>query len=56
MDLKESCCYWHSALTPIGNTAEEYWQSLQDGVSGAASITRLTQKISKRNLHAKSRF
>ncbi|MCH2223310.1 MAG: beta-ketoacyl-ACP synthase II [Crocinitomicaceae bacterium] len=28
------------ALTPIGNTLEEYWQNLQDGVSGAAPITK----------------
>lgn len=28
------------ALTPIGNTASEYWQGLKNGVSGAARITR----------------
>jgi 3-oxoacyl-[acyl-carrier-protein] synthase II len=28
------------ALTPIGNTATEYWQGLMNGVSGAAPITR----------------
>ncbi|GAA0893378.1 beta-ketoacyl-ACP synthase II [Fulvivirga kasyanovii] len=28
------------ALTPIGNTAPEYWQGLKNGVSGAARITR----------------
>lgn len=27
------------ALTPIGNTVEEYWQNLVGGVSGAAPIT-----------------
>ncbi|WP_461532618.1 beta-ketoacyl-ACP synthase II [Sinomicrobium sp.] len=27
------------ALTPIGNTLEEYWQGLKNGVSGAAPIT-----------------
>jgi len=27
------------ALTPIGNTADEYWQGLMAGKSGAASIT-----------------
>src|SRR5690606_23684340 len=27
------------ALTPIGNTVEEYWNSLINGVSGAAPIT-----------------
>ena len=28
------------ALTPIGNTADEYWEGLKNGVSGAAPITR----------------
>lgn len=28
------------ALTPIGNTVEEFWQGLSNGVSGAAPITR----------------
>lgn len=28
------------ALTPIGNTLSTYWQSLKDGVSGSAPITR----------------
>ncbi len=28
------------ALTPIGNTASEYWDGLKNGVSGAAPITR----------------
>ena len=28
------------ALTPIGNTAEEYWQGLLSGVSGAAPISK----------------
>ena len=28
------------ALTPIGNTAEEYWKGLINGVSGAGLITR----------------
>lgn len=28
------------ALTPVGNTAEEYWNGLSSGVSGAAFITR----------------
>ena len=27
------------ALTPIGNNLQDYWNSLQDGVSGAAPIT-----------------
>ena len=28
------------ALTPIGNTAADYWQGLVNGKSGAAPITR----------------
>ena len=28
------------ALTPIGNTLDEFWQNIKDGVSGAASITK----------------
>lgn len=28
------------ALTPIGNSAQEYWDALENGVSGAALITR----------------
>lgn len=28
------------ALTPIGNTVEQYWSSLEKGVSGAAPITK----------------
>ncbi|WP_109829927.1 beta-ketoacyl-ACP synthase II [Reichenbachiella versicolor] len=28
------------ALTPIGNTSEDYWNNLSKGVSGAAPITR----------------
>lgn len=28
------------ALTPLGNTVDEYWNSLVNGVSGAAPITR----------------
>ena len=28
------------ALTPIGNTLDEYWENLINGVSGAAPITQ----------------
>ena len=28
------------ALTPIGNTIEDYWNGLRNGVSGAGHITR----------------
>ena len=34
------------ALTPIGNSAQEYWDGLENGVSGAAPITRFdTEKF-----------
>jgi 3-oxoacyl-[acyl-carrier-protein] synthase II len=34
------------ALTPIGNTAEEFWNGLANGVSGAAPITKFdTEKF-----------
>ena len=29
------------AITPIGNTVEQYWASLKDGNSGATPITRI---------------
>ena len=28
------------ALTPVGNTVEEYWKGLTNGISGAGPITR----------------
>ena len=28
------------AITPLGNTVEDYWKSLLNGVSGSANITR----------------
>lgn len=40
MQLKRVVVTGVGALTPIGNTADEYWQSLINGVSGAAPITR----------------
>ena len=34
------------ALTPIGNNLEDFWQNLQDGVSGAGMITKFdTEKF-----------
>jgi 3-oxoacyl-[acyl-carrier-protein] synthase II len=39
------------ALTPIGNI-EEYWNSLINGVSGAAPITYFDASNLKLNLHA----
>src|SRR5690554_2029875 len=39
MKLKRVVVTGLGALTPIGNTVEEYWNSLISGVSGAALIT-----------------
>ncbi|HEY8400989.1 MAG TPA: beta-ketoacyl-ACP synthase II [Cytophagaceae bacterium] len=40
MNLKRVVVTGLGALTPIGNTVEDYWNSLSNGVSGAAPITR----------------
>ena len=40
MQLKRVVVTGIGALTPIGNSADEYWQGLINGVSGAAPITR----------------
>jgi 3-oxoacyl-[acyl-carrier-protein] synthase II len=40
MSLKRVVVTGLGALTPIGNTLEEYWSSLEKGVSGAAPITK----------------
>lgn len=40
MQLKRVVVTGIGALTPIGNTAPEYWQNLIKGVSGSALITR----------------
>lgn len=40
MELKRVVVTGLGALTPIGNTVEEYWNGLANGVSGAAPITR----------------
>lgn len=39
MSLKRVVVTGLGALTPIGNTVADYWQSLLQGVSGAATIT-----------------
>ena len=39
MELKRVVVTGLGALTPIGNTLEEYWEGLANGVSGAAPIT-----------------
>ena len=40
MELKRVVVTGLGALTPIGNTTDEYWNSLKNGVSGAARITK----------------
>lgn len=40
MQLKRVVVTGIGALTPIGNSAQEYWDNLKKGVSGAAPITR----------------
>jgi 3-oxoacyl-[acyl-carrier-protein] synthase II len=39
MELKRVVVTGLGALTPIGNTVDEYWNNLLNGVSGAAPIT-----------------
>jgi len=39
MTLKRVVVTGMGALTPVGNTVAEYWQSITNGVSGAAPIT-----------------
>lgn len=39
MEIKRVVVTGLGALTPIGNTVEEYWNGLVNGVSGAAPIT-----------------
>ncbi|MEX2597633.1 MAG: beta-ketoacyl-ACP synthase II [Salibacteraceae bacterium] len=40
MELKRVVVTGIGALTPIGNNAQDYWESLLKGISGAAPITR----------------
>ncbi len=40
MTLKRVVVTGLGALTPVGNTLSEYWESLKAGKSGAAPITR----------------
>jgi 3-oxoacyl-[acyl-carrier-protein] synthase II len=40
MDLRRVVVTGIGALTPVGNNAQDFWQGLSNGVSGAAPITR----------------
>ena len=46
MQLKRVVVTGIGALTPIGNNAQDYWNALSKGISGAATITRFdTEKF-----------
>jgi 3-oxoacyl-[acyl-carrier-protein] synthase II len=47
MTLKRVVVTGLGALTPIGNTLSEYWESLKAGKSGAAPITRFDATLFK---------
>lgn len=47
MELKRVVVTGLGALTPIGNTVSEYWNSLLNGVSGAALITKFDPALFK---------
>ena len=40
MQLRRVVVTGLGAITPIGNSINDYWKNLLDGVSGAAAITR----------------
>lgn len=50
MQLRRVVITGIGALTPIGNTAEEYWRGLEQGLSGANLITRFDAE------HFKTKF
>ena len=45
MNFKRVVITGIGALTPIGNTLQEYWEGLKMGKSGAASITRFDASL-----------
>jgi 3-oxoacyl-[acyl-carrier-protein] synthase II len=47
MNLKRVVVTGLGALTPIGNTKDEFWKGLISGVSGAAPITRFDASLFK---------
>ncbi|TDQ18563.1 3-oxoacyl-[acyl-carrier-protein] synthase II [Algoriphagus boseongensis] len=47
MNLKRVVVTGIGALTPIGNTKDEFWKGLTSGVSGAAPITRFDASLFK---------
>ena len=49
MELKRVVVTGLGALTPIGNSVEEYWDGLLNGKSGAAPITLFDAEKFKEN-------
>lgn len=47
MSLKRVVVTGLGAITPLGNTVEEYWKNLLNGVSGSANITRFDTTLYK---------
>jgi len=47
MSLKRVVVTGLGAITPLGNTVDEYWKNLIDGVSGSANITRFDTTLYK---------
>src|SRR6187200_789380 len=47
MNLKRVVVTGLGALTPIGNTVQDYWNSLEKGVSGASLITKFNAEKHK---------
>jgi 3-oxoacyl-[acyl-carrier-protein] synthase II len=47
MELKRVVVTGLGTINPIGNSIEEYWENLKNGVSGAAPITRFDASNSK---------
>ena len=47
MQLRRVVVTGMGALTPIGNTLDQYWDGLRNGVSGAAPITRFDTELNK---------
>ncbi len=47
MEMRRVVVSGLGSLTPIGNTVEEYWQGLVNGVSGAAPITHFDASQAK---------
>jgi len=45
MELKRVVVTGLGALTPIGNSVQEYWEGLTNGVSGAAPLPILMLKF-----------